>query len=167
MKHYISALLANRPGVLTRISVRLSQRGFNIKSIAAGETDDVNVTRITLVVDGDETIAGQVVCQLEKLIDVILVRLLNTDNIVQRDLVLVKIDNTSGQQGEIYDLVNIMGGEIIDVSLSTLMLAFYGNTSKVDLFVELLSKYKILEIARTGMIALDKGERTIFSMDED
>ena len=167
MKHYISALVTNRPGVLTRISVRLSQRGFNIKSIAAGETDDVNVTRITLVVDGDETIAGQVVSQLEKLIDVRIVRLLDSDNMVQRDLVLVKVGSTSKQRGEIYDIGKIMGAEIIDVSHSTLMLAFYGNTYKVDLFVELLSKYEILEIARTGMIALEKGDGTIFSSEED
>lgn len=166
MKHYISILVDNKAGVLARISGLFARRGFNIDSLAVGETNDPAVSRVTIVVDGDDYIAGQVTKQLAKLIDVRTVKQLDPDFMVQRDLVLVKVKIDADQRGEIYDLAKIMGCEIVDLSHTTLMIEFDDRTPKVDLLIELLSKYEILEIVRTGTIALEKGEDTVYD-DED
>jgi len=166
MKHYISALVENKAGVLARISGLFARRGFNIDSLAVGETNDPAVSRVTIVVDGDDYISSQVTKQLSKLIDVRTVKQLNPDNMVQRDLVLIKVKISPDQRGEIYDLAKIMDCEIVDISHTTLMIEFDDRTPKVNLLVDLLSKYEILEIARTGTIALQKGENTVFDEEE-
>jgi len=162
MKHYIAALVDNRAGVLARISGLFARRGFNIDSLAVGETDDPRVSRVTIVVDGDDMIAEQVTRQLDKLMVVRTVRRLDPDYMVQRDLVLVKVKITPEQRGEIYDLAKIMECEVVDISHTTLMLEFDDRTPKVNLLIDLLGKYEILEIVRTGTIALQKGEGTIY-----
>ncbi|MCL1896159.1 MAG: acetolactate synthase small subunit [Clostridiales bacterium] len=166
MKHYISALVENKAGVLARISGLFARRGFNIDSLAVGETNDPAVSRVTIVVDGDDCIAEQVTRQLDKLIDVRTVKQLDPDYMVQRELVLVKVKSDSDRRGEIYDLVKIMDCEIVDISPTTLMIEFDDRTPKVDLLIELLSKYEILEIVRTGTIALQKGENTVYEDEE-
>ena len=166
MKHYISALVENKAGVLARISGLFARRGFNSDSLAVGETNDPAVSRVTIVVDGDDYISSQVTKQLSKLIDVRTVKQLNPDNMVQRDLVLIKVKISPDQRGEIYDLAKIMDCEIVDISHTTLMIEFDDRTPKVNLLVDLLSKYEILEIARTGTIALQKGENTVFDEEE-
>jgi len=166
MKHYISVLVDNKVGVLARISGLFARRGFNIDSLAVGETDDPAISRVTIVVNGDDHIADQVTRQLSKLIDVRMVKQLNPDCMVQRDLMLVKVKIDAEQRGELYDLVNIMDCEIVDISHTTLMIEFDDRTPKVDLLLDLLSKYEILEIVRTGAIALQKGEGTVYD-DED
>lgn len=158
MKHYISALVENKAGVLARISGLFARRGFNIDSLAVGETNDPLLSRVTIVVDGDDYVAAQVTKQLSKLIDVRIVKQLNPDFMVQRDLVLVKVKIDAEQRGEIYDLVKIMGCEIVDITHTTLMIEFDERTPNVDLLLELLSKYEILEVVRTGTIALEKGD---------
>ena len=166
MKHYISALVDNKAGVLARISGLFARRGFNIDSLAVGETDDPAVSRITIVVNGDDYIADQVTKQLSKLIDVHTVKQLDADYITQRELVLVKIKLDPKKRGEIYDLVNIMGCEIVDISHTMLMIEFDDRTPKVDLLIELLSRYEIVEIVRTGTIALQKGDSTIYDIED-
>ncbi|MDR3304865.1 MAG: acetolactate synthase small subunit [Clostridiales Family XIII bacterium] len=166
MKHYISALVENKAGVLARISGLFARRGFNIDSLAVGETDDTSVSRVTIVVDGDDYIAEQVTKQLSKLIDVRTVRQLNAEAMVQRDLVLVKVKIDPDRRGEIYDLVKIMNCEIVDISHTTLMIEFDDRTPKVNLLLDLLSKYEILELVRTGTIALQKGEGTVYDEEE-
>ena len=166
MKHYISALVENKAGVLARISGLFARRGFNINSLAVGETNDPALSRVTIVVDGDDYIADQVTKQLSKLVEVRTVKQLNPEFMIQRDLVLVKIKIGTDQRGEIYDLAKIMGCEIVDLSHTTIMLEFDDRTPKVDLLVELLSKYEILEIVRTGTIALQKGEGTVYDDEE-
>ncbi|GHU61465.1 acetolactate synthase small subunit [Clostridia bacterium] len=166
MKHYISALVDNKAGVLARVSGLFARRGFNINSLAVGETNDPTVSRITIVVDGDDYIADQVTKQLSKLFVVRTVRLLDPEYMVQRDLVLVKVKITPEQRGEIYDLVKIMGCEIVDISHTTLMIEFDDRTPKVNLLIDLLSKYEILEIVRTGTISLQKGEGTVYDREE-
>lgn len=165
MKHYISALVENKAGVLARISGLFARRGFNIDSLAVGETNDHAVSRVTIVVDGDDYIADQVTKQLSKLIDVKTVKQLAPDFIVQRELVLVKLKINSEQRGEIYDLVKIMDCEIVDLSHTTLMIEFDDRTPKVELLIDLLSKYEIIEIVRTGAIALEKGDGTVYDDD--
>jgi len=166
MKSYISAIVDNKAGVLTRISGLFARRGFNINSLAVGETNDPAVSRITIVVEGDDYIADQVTKQLSKLIDVRTVKKIDPDFITQRELMLVKLRLDPDQRGEIYDLVKIMGCEIVDISHTTLMIEFDDRTPKVDLLVDLLSKYEIIEIVRTGAIALQKGDSTIFDAEE-
>ena len=166
MKHYISALVDNKAGVLARISGLFARRGFNIDSLAVGETNDPVISRVTIVVEGDDNVAGQVTKQLSKLIDVRTVKNLNQDFMVQRELVLVKLKITSEQRSEIFDLVKIMGCEIVDISHTTIMIEFDDRTPKVDLLIDLLSKYEIIEIVRTGAIALQKGGDTVYDEDE-
>ena len=166
MKHYIAVLVENKAGVLARISGLFARRGFNIDSLAVGETDEPAVSRVTIVVDGDDYIAAQVTKQLAKLVDVRTVKQIDPDNMIHRDLVLVKVKIDAEQRGEIYDLAKIMGCEIVDLSHTTLMIEFDDRTPKVDLLIELLSKYEILEIVRTGTIALQKGEGTVYDEEE-
>ena len=166
MKHYISALVDNKAGVLARISGLFARRGFNINSLAVGETNDPAISRVTIVVEGSDDVAVQVTKQLSKLIDVRTVKNIDPDFMVQRELVLIKARYTVEQRGEIYDLVKIMGCEIVDISPTTIIIEFDDRTPKVDLLIELLSEYEIIEIVRTGAIALQKGEKTIHDIDE-
>lgn len=157
MKHTISVLVENKAGVLSRISGLFARRGFNIDSLAVGTTEDKNISRITLLVDGDDYIAEQVTKQLNKQIDVIKVRKLDQDEITRRELVLVKVKMSVAQRGEIIDIVKIMQGEIVDISHTTLTVEMSDKPEKIDLLIELLSHYNIVEVARTGTIALQKG----------
>jgi len=166
MKHYISALVDNRAGTLARVSGLFARRGFNIDSLAVGETDNPAVSRVTIVVEGDDALAEQVTRQLAKLVVVRTVKQLDPDFMVQRDLVLVKVRIVPEQRGEIYDLVKIMDCEVVDISHTTLMIEFDDRTPKVNLLIDLLSKYEILEIVRTGTIALQKGDGTVYDEEE-
>jgi len=157
MKHTISVLVENKAGVLARITSLFARRGFNIDSLAVGTTEDKNISRITLLVDGDDYVAEQVTKQLNKQIDVIKVRKLNQEEITRRELVLVKVKMSAAQRGEIIDIVKIMQGEIVDISHTTLTVELADRPEKVDLLIELLSPYNIVEVARTGTIALQKG----------
>lgn len=161
MKHTISVLVENKAGVLSRISGLFARRGFNIDSLAVGTTEDKNISRITLLVDGDDYIAEQVTKQLNKQIDVIKVRKLNQDEITKRELVLVKVKMSVAQRGEIIDIVKIMQGEIVDISHTTMTVELSDRPEKVDLLIELLSHYNIVEVARTGTIALQKGAEIV------
>jgi len=166
MKHYISALVENKAGVLARISGLFARRGFNIDSLAVGETNDPVVSRVTIVVDGDDYISDQVTKQLSKLIDVLKVVQLDPENMVQRDLVLVKVKVTPEKRSEIYDLAKIMECEIVDISHTTLVLEYNDRTAKVDQLIDLLSKYEIMEIVQTGTIALQKGECSVYDEED-
>jgi len=166
MKHYISALVENKAGVLARISGLFARRGFNIDSLAVGETNDPAVSRVTIVVDGDDYISGQVTKQLSKLVDVRKVKLLDPDNMVQRDLLLIKIKVDPQRRVEINDLAKVMDFEIVDSSSTTLVIEYNDRTSKVDQLIDLLSKYEIIEIVQTGTIALQKGENTVYDEEE-
>ena len=157
MKHTISVLVENKAGVLARISGLFARRGFNIDSLAVGTTEDKNISRITLLVDGDDYIAEQVTKQLNKQIDVIKVRKLDQEEITRRELVLIKVKMSADQRGEIIDIVKIMQGEIVDISHTTLTVEMSDKPEKIDLLIDLLTPYNIVEVARTGTIALQKG----------
>ena len=161
MKHTISVLVENQAGVLARIAGLFARRGFNIDSLAVGVTDDVNVSRITIVADGSDYTLEQIEKQLNKLIDVIKVKTLQSDSIVSRELVLIKVGCTAKQRAEIMSIVEIANGKISDISNTTMTIELSDNKENLANYEELLRPYGIKEIVRTGTIALQKGEATV------
>jgi acetolactate synthase-1/3 small subunit len=157
MKHTISVVMENKPGVLSRISVLLARKGFNIDSITAGPTSDHEITRMTVVVEGDEYVAEEASKQLEKLMDVVNVQCLADASSTRRELILIKIKLSKEQRSEIIDLAKIMDCKIVDITHTTLMLEHSDKPENIDLLIDLLSGYEILEMARGGAIALRKG----------
>jgi acetolactate synthase-1/3 small subunit len=158
-KHIISALVANRPGVLAHAAGLFSARGFNIDSLAVGETDRADLSRMTIVVAGDEAILEQVRKQLVKLIDVVKVQDFSNTPCVERDLALVRVHAPVAKRSEILELVDIFRGKVVDVGRSDLMIELSGTEDKVEGFLDLLRPYGIREMARTGRIALARSSR--------
>lgn len=154
MRHTLSVLVENKPGVLARIAGLFSGRGFNITSLTVGETDDPTASRMTIVVTGDDVILEQVSKQLNKLIEVIKVLDLTEEAHLERELALVKVQADSAQRAEIIQLADIFRVEIVDVSEKTLTLQIVGAASKVNAFMDLIKPFGIKELVRTGMVAL-------------
>jgi len=153
----------NRPGVLATISGMLASRDFNIISLAVGETEEPTLSRMTFVVHGDDAELEQVRKQLDKIVTVVKVHDISSEDYVERDLMLIKVSATAGQRTEITLLVEMFRGRVVDISLDTLMVEISGQERKIEAFIELMRPYGILELARTGRIALvrglpDKGE---------
>lgn len=161
MKHTISVLVENHAGVLSRVSGLFSRRGFNIDSLAVGRTDDPAVSRITIVADGDEHTAQQIEKQLNKLVDTMKVRTLAPDELLARELQLIKVNATPAQRSEILTICDIMGAKIIDMTSNTLTIEISDSTVHLNRMHDLLSGYGIKEIVRTGVIAIQKGSVTI------
>jgi acetolactate synthase-1/3 small subunit len=157
-KYTIAALVNNRAGVLARVSGLFARRGFNIDSLAVGPTTDDKISRITIIVNGDDYIAQQVTKQLAKLVDVRKVVRLSDNDLVLRELALIKVKAGAKERAEIVDIVKIMTAEIVDIAHGTLTIESDDRPDKIDLLLEILGKYQILEIARTGSVALEKGE---------
>jgi len=153
-KHIISALVANRPGVLARVSGLFSARGFNIESLAVGETEQHGLSRMTIVVGGDEAILEQVRKQLDKLIDVVKIQDFRDTDHVERDLTLLRIHAPVSRRSEVLELVDIFRARIVDVGHSEVMVELAGTEEKIEAFLELVRPYGIREMARTGRIAL-------------
>ncbi|MCQ4897264.1 acetolactate synthase small subunit [Anaerotruncus sp. DFI.9.16] len=161
MKQIMSVLVENKAGVLSRTAGLFARRGFNIESLAVGETEDPTVSRMTIVVEGDERTIEQVEKQLNKQIDVIKVKLLETDASTRRELILIKTNATQQNRGEVIDIATIMNAKIVDLSRATLTVEMCDRPERVDLLIDMLTPYGIAEIARTGMIALQKGADAI------
>lgn len=161
MKHTISVLVENHAGVLARVAGLFARRGFNIDSLAVGVTDDVNVSRITIVADGDSYTLEQIEKQLNKLIDVIKVKTLAADSMISRELVLIKVACTPAQRPEIITICELASGKISDISQTTITIELSDSKQQLDNFEELLRPYGIKEIVRTGTIAMQKGEQTV------
>ncbi len=161
MKHTISVLVENQAGVLARITGLFARRGFNIDSLAVGVTDDERVSRITIVADGNDYTLEQIEKQLNKLIDVIKVKTLGSDNVVSRELVLIKVGCTAKQRAEIMSIVEIANGKISDISNTTMTIELSDSKENLRNYEELLRPYGIKEIVRTGTIALQKGDATV------
>jgi len=159
VKHIISALVQNEPGVLAHISTLFAGRGFNIDSLAVGETEDTAVSRMTVVVEGDEQVLEQVVKQLRKVISVLKVQDFSGRDYVERDLMLIKINAPSGRRGEIIELVTLFRGRVVDVSASELMVELSGPEKKLEAFIALVRPFGIKELCRTGRVALARGPR--------
>ena len=159
MKKYLLAVLVdNKPGVLTHVSGLISRRAFNIESISAGYTEEADVTRINIVVSVEsKNELDQVVTQLSKLIDVIKIVNLTEVESIARELVMIKVRATRENRAELIDIVNIFRANIVDVSQENVVIELTGQQSKIDGIIEVLSEYEIIEIARTGAIALSRG----------
>jgi len=156
MKHTISVLVENHFGVLAHVSGLFSSRGFNIDSLAVGETDDPSISRITIVAQGDEAVLEQIMKQLNKLIDVIKVVDLTGKESIERELVLVKITVTSDTRMEAMQVVQTFRAKIVDVNPHSVTIEVTGTSSKIDAMLELLRPYGVKEVARTGVIALSR-----------
>src|SRR5574341_664631 len=150
MKHTISVLVENKFGVLARIAGLFSGRGFNIDSLAVGETQDPTISRMTIVVQGDDLVLEQVVKQLNKLIDVIKVIDMKGKEKVERELVLVKVGATAKTRSEIMQIVDIFRAKIIDVAEEAMTIEITGDESKINGFFDLMKSFGIQEVARTG-----------------
>jgi acetolactate synthase-1/3 small subunit len=159
MNHIISVLVENKAGVLAKISGLFSRRGFNIESLAVGPTDDEKISRITLSVSAEEHSIEQIVKQLYKLINVIKIQELDPSNIVERELVLIKINADSKTRPEILEIVSVFRANIVDVAKKTLMIEITGDSKKVKALEDLLRPFGILELVRTGKIACTRGSK--------
>ena len=159
MKHVISVLVENKVGVLARITGLFSGRGFNIESLAVGETENMNISRMTIVVSGDDSILEQVRKQLGKVIDTIKVTDFTGTDYVERDLMLIKINAAPGKRSEIVELVDVFRGKIIDVGQKDMVIEISGPEDRLEAMLDLLRPYGIKEVARTGRIAMNRGPK--------
>lgn len=154
-RHVLSALVQNVPGVLAHISGMLASRGFNIDSLAVGETEDPHLSRMTFVVVGDDSVLEQVGKQLEKIVTVVRVLDVSSRDFVERDLLLMKVKAPAGRvRSEIRELVDIFRGQIVDVGSEEVMVEISGRENKVQAFIERMRPYGISELVRTGRIAM-------------
>jgi acetolactate synthase I/III small subunit len=161
MRHVLSAVVQNVPGVLAHISGMLASRGYNIDSLAVGETEDPNLSRMTFVVVGDDRVLDQVRKQLEKIVTVVEVMDVSAQNYVERDLMLLKVQAPPGRQrSEIRELVEIFRGKIVDVGAEELMIEISGRENKIEAFIERMRGYGIKELVRSGRIAMVRGGTT-------
>ncbi|MFH1479329.1 MAG: acetolactate synthase small subunit [Candidatus Omnitrophota bacterium] len=158
MKKIISVLVENHFGVLTHVSGLFSARGFNIDSLAVGETEDPTISRMTIVVDGDEKTLEQVKKQLNRLIDVIKVIDLTEEDSMDRELVLVKANVDTKTRSEILQIADTFEAKIIDVKKDSIIIESTGDHNKIKSFIEMLKPFGILEIVTTGRIALARGK---------
>ncbi|MBI2853323.1 MAG: acetolactate synthase small subunit [Chloroflexi bacterium] len=156
-KRTLAALVYNRPGVLNRVASLFRRRGFNIESIAVGRTDDPKLSRMTIVVIGDNATVEQVRKQLDKIVDVVKIIDITGDDMVSRELALVRVKATTATRAEIVQMVNIFRGAIIDVGSNTLVIEVTGDEDKIDSLLNLLRSYGIREVARTGRVAMTRG----------
>jgi len=160
MKHVICASVQNRAGVLARISGLFSARGYNISSLAVGETEDPAVSRMTIVVTGDEQVLEQVMKQLRRVIEVIKVQDFIGLDYVERDLMMVKVSVPAAKRSEIMEIVNIFRGKIVDVSRKDAIVEVSGPEQKMQALLDLLQPYGIIEVARTGILAMARGAQS-------
>jgi acetolactate synthase-1/3 small subunit len=158
MRHILSALVQNQPGVLAHISGMLATRGFNIDSLAVGETEFHDLSRMTIVVNGDDTVLDQVRKQLDKIVTVVRVDDVSGEDFVERDLMLIKVRCVAERRPEIALLVETFRGRVVDVQHENVMVEISGTEGKVEAFIELMRPYGIHELVRTGRIALVRGE---------
>lgn len=160
-KHVLSVLVENHSGVLSRISGLFSRRGYNIDSLSVGETEDPTVSRMTIVADADESTLEQIKKQLNKLIDVIKIIELKEDAAIYRELALVKIAADKKTRAEIIEIANIFRAHIVDVSKDSLVIEATGDQGKITALTSMLEPYGVKEIIRTGLTALQRGEKEL------
>jgi acetolactate synthase-1/3 small subunit len=158
MRHVLSALVQNVPGVLSHISGMLASRGYNIDSLAVGETEKPELSRMTFVVVGGDDVLDQVRKQLEKLVTVVEVEDISSRDFVERDLMLMRVKAERGaQRSEVRELVEIFRGKVVDVGPDEMMIEISGREGKVEAFIERMRPYNITQLVRTGRIALVRG----------
>ncbi|MFI4912615.1 MAG: acetolactate synthase small subunit [Sedimentisphaeraceae bacterium JB056] len=159
MKHVISALVQNKPGVLAHVAGMFAARAFNIDSLAVGRTDDPNLSRMTIVVIGDSKVVEQVRKQLGKIVSVVKVQDFLGQDIVNRDLMLINVHTTQDKRPEIQSLVTMFDAKVVDIGPKNVMIEISGPESKVEAFIEACKPYGIKSMARTGTIAMPRYNR--------
>jgi acetolactate synthase-1/3 small subunit len=157
MRHVISALVQNVPGVLSHISGMLASRGYNIVSLAVGETENPKLSRMTFVVVGGGKIQEQVLKQLQKIVTVVKAEDITAKEHVERDLMLMKVEALPGARGKVLEMVNIFRGKVVDVSDASMMIEISGQESKLEGFINAMRPFGIIDIGRSGIIALPRG----------
>jgi acetolactate synthase I/III small subunit len=156
-KHILSLLVENKPGVLTRIAGLFARRGFNIDTLAVGPTDDERLSRVTLTLDGAAHPIDQVTKQLHKLVEVLKIRDLDPDDTVARELALFKVNADSAIRGEVMQISEIFRGKIIDVSKRSMIVEVTGTDDKIEAFERMVRPFGLIEMVRTGEIAIARG----------
>ena len=159
MKHVISALVQNEPAVLANVAGMFASRGFNIDSLVVGRTEDAKLSRMTIVVVGDERVMEQVRKQLGKVVPVVRIQDFEAVASVQRDLMLIRVHVSSAKRPEVVDLVSLFRARVVDVARNSLMIELAGTEEKLEAFVNLVRPYGIQELARTGVIAMQRDSR--------
>jgi acetolactate synthase-1/3 small subunit len=165
-KHTLVVLVADRPGVLNRVASLFRRRGFNIDSIAVGHAEQPNLSRMTIVVDGAESMVEQVRKQLGKLVDVMRILDITDEPVVARELALVKVKATQANRSEIIQIVDIFRANIVDVAVDSLTVEVTGDKDKVDSLLNLLRSFGLRELSRTGSIALTRGTPLATTLEE-
>jgi acetolactate synthase-1/3 small subunit len=158
MRHVLSAVVQNVPGVLAHISGMLASRGYNIDSLAVGETENPDLSRMTFVVVGDDNVLEQVRKQLEKVVTVVKVVDISSKDFVERDLMLIKVRAPLGRRSEIKELAEIFRGRIVDVAGEEVIVEISGQERKIESFIDLMRPFGIEELVRTGRIAMVRGK---------
>lgn len=166
MKHVLSAVVVNQPGVLAHVSGMMASRAFNIESLAVGETENSEFSRITFVVSGDEKVLDQVRKQLEKIVTIVRVIDFSGKEFVERDLMLMKVAASGSNRSEVKELVDIFRGSLVDVSPGHVMIEISGQEKKLEAFIDLMRPFDILEMVRTGRIALLRSNEENVDVDE-
>lgn len=159
MKHTISVLVENHFGVLARVSGLFSARGYNIDSLCVGETEDPSISRMTVVVRGDDAVLQQIMKQLNKLVDTIRVDDLTEEDFVERELVLTKVSVTGDRRREVIEIASIFRAKIVDVSPTSMVVEVTGSEGKVEACIDMLRPFGILELVRTGEIAIARSSK--------
>jgi len=159
LKHVLAVLVEDKPGVLARVAGLFSRRGFNIDNIAVGETITPGISRMTITVEGSDTLVEQVVKQLHKLVNVIKVSNLSEEPSVMRELMLIKVNAEVGSRSDIQQIVETFRGKVVDVSPDSMIIEVTGDEGKMEAIKLLLQHFGIKEIVRTGKIALLRGSR--------
>jgi acetolactate synthase I/III small subunit len=167
MRHVLSALVQNVPGVLSHISGMLASRGYNIDSLVVGETEDPKLSRMTFVVVGDDRVLEQVRKQLEKIVTVVRVDDISSQDHVERDLMLIKVAAEASKRSDIRELVEIFRARIVDVAAEQVMIEISGKENKIEAFIEMMRPFGIIELARTGRIAMVRGGKRPPGADEN
>ena len=160
-QYVIGVLVSNISGVLSRVSGMFTRRGFNIDSLTVGETESSGFSRITIAFHGDEDLKERILQQLQKLHDVREVEVLDKNETVIRELLLIKVRNKAEVRQDIMTAVEIFRSKIVDYSTSSLTVELTGETSKIDAFIELVKPYGIMEMCRTGLVAIERGENCL------
>ena len=160
MKHTLAVLVENHPGVLSKVAGLFSRRGFNIDSLAVGITEDPGISRMTIVVDGDEYIIEQVSKQLNKLIYIIKVIDISQESVI-RELALIKVNAPSTIRNEIIEIVNIFRAKVLDINKNAMTIEITGDSNKITALQDMLKPFGIQEMVRTGAIAIDRGSKAI------
>ncbi|WP_096231185.1 acetolactate synthase small subunit [Thermoanaerobacterium sp. RBIITD] len=167
MRHVISVLVNNHSGVLSRVVGLFSRRGYNIESLAVGTTEQNDLSRITLTVEGDDYVITQIIRQLSKLYDVKKVQDVGAYENVSRELLLVKVEMNSNNRDDIMQIVETFRGKVIDISLNSLIIEITGDSEKVNAFIKLIKQFQVRELTRTGLISLERGNKILKEYEEE